>query len=416
MGLGVQVLVLDRDRGRGADRLDELRVVVERRVVDERGDLAPVALDRHDRPVAAGRRQRDRLAGGVGVGRAVRQRVGDLELRIAERLRERERSSSPRIGPSPRNSSARAPRASRERSRPARNAAGTVTSEHAASQSSTCERVPAMRSLSSSAVKHDRANAPARLGSSARRRGPDVVHQRAAITTTVAVHAQASRPRWVWSIACATSSSGKASSRLLPVELREQQPGELQQHERDRVGRDEPAVDARLEPPAGQEREQQRDEEEDPAVDEHDEQRRGEVAVDLAQQRRDEEREPGGGHQHAAAAVGPPAPGDQAEGGERAADEPEHDVEADDRRVAVEQDGPQGEHLGRRGRGPEPDPEQGGMAAHRETAAHVRGTPAERVGREIARDPFPRRPADHHELLRWAEHRHYPNRGGEWEE
>ena len=39
--------------GRGGDGLDELRVVVERGVVDERGDLAPVALDRHDAPVAA---------------------------------------------------------------------------------------------------------------------------------------------------------------------------------------------------------------------------------------------------------------------------------------------------------------------------------------------------------------------------
>ena len=52
-----EVLVLERDRGRGADRLEQLRVVVERRVVDERRDLAPVALDRRDRPLA-GRRAR----------------------------------------------------------------------------------------------------------------------------------------------------------------------------------------------------------------------------------------------------------------------------------------------------------------------------------------------------------------------
>ena len=40
-GLGVQALVLQRDARRGAHGVDQLGVVVERGVVDERGDLAP---------------------------------------------------------------------------------------------------------------------------------------------------------------------------------------------------------------------------------------------------------------------------------------------------------------------------------------------------------------------------------------
>ena len=43
LGLREQTLVLQRHRRRGADRLDHLRVVVERRVVDDRRHLA--ALD-----------------------------------------------------------------------------------------------------------------------------------------------------------------------------------------------------------------------------------------------------------------------------------------------------------------------------------------------------------------------------------
>ena len=132
--LGVQARVLERDRRRGGDRLDELGVVVERGVVDERGDLAPVALDGRDGAVAAGLRQR---------APAARRRRRRRRTRAASRrrassgspsvLRERapagrRRASEPRS----RTSSARPPRASRERSRPARNAAGTATSEQAA--------------------------------------------------------------------------------------------------------------------------------------------------------------------------------------------------------------------------------------------------------------------------------------------
>ena len=65
--LHLQVLVLERDRSRRADRLDQLGVVVERRVVDQRRYLAAVAADRRDRPIAAGGRQDDRIADRIGV-------------------------------------------------------------------------------------------------------------------------------------------------------------------------------------------------------------------------------------------------------------------------------------------------------------------------------------------------------------
>ena len=49
---------------------DELRIVVERRVVDEHRQLAPVALDRRGHAVAARRGQLDRLSAAVQVGSA----------------------------------------------------------------------------------------------------------------------------------------------------------------------------------------------------------------------------------------------------------------------------------------------------------------------------------------------------------
>ena len=87
--LGVQVLVLQRDGGGGADGLDELGILVERRVVDERGDLAAVALDGGDRAVAAVGRQDDRVAVAVDVRVPLREPVGHHERRIAERPRQR---------------------------------------------------------------------------------------------------------------------------------------------------------------------------------------------------------------------------------------------------------------------------------------------------------------------------------------
>ena len=76
--LRVQLPVLQRDRGRRADGLDQLGVVVEGAVVDQRRDLLAVALHDRHRPVLAGLGQRDGRAVGVDVG-AVRARVGDAQ-------------------------------------------------------------------------------------------------------------------------------------------------------------------------------------------------------------------------------------------------------------------------------------------------------------------------------------------------
>jgi hypothetical protein len=110
-------------------------------------------------------------------------------------------------------------------------------------------------------------------------------------------------------------------------------------------------------------------------------------------------------------AVGPPAPRDQPEGGEREADEAEDDGQALDRRGSIEDDRPQRQQLGCDGRDPESDPEPGTVIPHGESAVRLRTAATERPGREIARNPFPRRPADHHELLGRAEARSYSNRG-----
>ena len=50
--LGVEPLVLERERGRCADRLGSAPVLVERSVVDDRADRLALALDRAGRPPA----------------------------------------------------------------------------------------------------------------------------------------------------------------------------------------------------------------------------------------------------------------------------------------------------------------------------------------------------------------------------
>ena len=122
MGLGVQPLVLQRDRRGGADGLDELGVVVQRRVVDERGERAAVALD-----LAI---ERSAATGGTRPGRRRRRRSpatrtgGDDEAGSPSVLASAFCSSTPRVVRRSWKRSARPPRARRERSSPARNAAG----------------------------------------------------------------------------------------------------------------------------------------------------------------------------------------------------------------------------------------------------------------------------------------------------
>ena len=153
------ILVLQRDRRRGADRAHELGILVERGVVEQRGECATVGFQdagrrvrvrsparrRPDRRSAA----RDRRACGPAPARA----RGRASLRTSCR-----RSASP-------------PRASRERSSPARNAAGTTNSELTASH-----RMSSVRANCSSAnsSRHDDAGDAREHGAAARprRRAP----------------------------------------------------------------------------------------------------------------------------------------------------------------------------------------------------------------------------------------------------
>src|SRR5262249_13803463 len=84
--VGLQALVVDRQRGRRAGRLDELGRGVQRRVVHDRGDAAAVALDRRPGAARAGLRELDRPAGLVDEALAVGQPVGDRDAAVTEAL------------------------------------------------------------------------------------------------------------------------------------------------------------------------------------------------------------------------------------------------------------------------------------------------------------------------------------------
>ena len=127
-----------------------------------------------------------------------------------------------------------------------------MTNETAAIHSSVCDRVPVIRSLASRSAKQSSVNAPARLGSSARRRGAGARHQRAMITAAVAAQAAASVPRWSRSIDVrdVVVGQGEQQVRALPSVSQNSSQTNWSEPERERVGGDEPAVEPRLEPPA----------------------------------------------------------------------------------------------------------------------------------------------------------------------
>ena len=124
-------------------------------------------------------------------------------------------SSPLRLDSQPEQQLASPPRASRERSSPNRNAAGTATSEPIAIHSSAFEREPVTRSLISTSANSSSATAPARLGSSARRRGGDAARKRTTTTTNVVRHARNVSERWSLSSTLATSAFAKTPSTLL---------------------------------------------------------------------------------------------------------------------------------------------------------------------------------------------------------
>ena len=81
----LQLLVLEGQAGRAADRLEELHVVGQRRVVDQRRDPLPRPLDDgHGAVGAVGRIERPPV--GVHVHAQVAEPVGQLEAGVADRL------------------------------------------------------------------------------------------------------------------------------------------------------------------------------------------------------------------------------------------------------------------------------------------------------------------------------------------
>ena len=119
-----------------------------------------------------------------------------------------------RIVDRPRNRSARPPRASRDRSSPARNARGTVTSEQAPSQSNGRDVSPVASVWTSNAANTSRQSAPAMPGSRARRPGADARRHRTARTAAVATGMATNVILLRTSIAAATPASGVRRKRL----------------------------------------------------------------------------------------------------------------------------------------------------------------------------------------------------------
>jgi hypothetical protein len=73
--------------------------------------------------------------------------------------------------------------------------------------------VPPISPSTARRVNMSSVNAPARLGSSARRRGAVARSQRATTTTMTATEMTPTMARWIRSITHATSASGQATSR-----------------------------------------------------------------------------------------------------------------------------------------------------------------------------------------------------------
>ena len=86
--LGLEPHVLERQpHGRG-DQIDRVRLLGERRIVDERGHPPAAALDRRHGPLRRRRRLLDVPAFGVDPAFAVAEAVDDLERRVVQRVRD----------------------------------------------------------------------------------------------------------------------------------------------------------------------------------------------------------------------------------------------------------------------------------------------------------------------------------------
>ena len=87
--LGLEPHVLEREPDRRRDEVDRVRLLGERRIVDERGHPPAAALDRRHGPLGRRRRLLDVPAVRVDPAFAVAEAVDDLERRVVQRVRDR---------------------------------------------------------------------------------------------------------------------------------------------------------------------------------------------------------------------------------------------------------------------------------------------------------------------------------------
>ena len=109
--LDPQAAELDRDRRGVEHRVQQVRPLRERRVVEQHADLAAVAADRRARAAVVGQRV-EQVAAAVGVGAGLGQAEDDLGARVVERERER-RADVLRLRCCPSRTSSRKSRSSR---------------------------------------------------------------------------------------------------------------------------------------------------------------------------------------------------------------------------------------------------------------------------------------------------------------
>ena len=121
--LRLQAFALERDVGGGGDELEQLRLVGERRVVDQRGDVLPALVDRRRGAARALLRGAGPAARGIDVALEARQPVDQLERRIMQGLGQQ--LAEPRCDPAPAAARRRGPRSRRGRASSATGRTGT---------------------------------------------------------------------------------------------------------------------------------------------------------------------------------------------------------------------------------------------------------------------------------------------------
>ena len=396
-GLGQQPLVLQRHRRRGPHGLDHLRVVVERRVVDDRRHLTTVVLDRRRGAIRRDRRHQHRPAGGVGVPGGAREPIGQHERRVAERSSER---CLQRLTAHP-------AQLAEELREPA---AGQPRAQQTGQERRGHDEHRRVRD-------HDHRLRPRALDEI----GPHEPHEHQHARCTRDAGQQRSPPRRrraappcgdhaargdaehddqsaLSRVDGAVERLAREGQQHIARLLDEQHRDDVEDERRDEdPGHDEP-LDPGLQPPAGDEREHQRHERRRPDVLQHLARRQREAGVDLLEQQRDEQTEPGRRHQQAAAAVRPAMPRDQPERRERTPDQAIDDVCSDDLRV-TEDDRHERAERGRDRQCPHDGPEPGPACPSREATQHsCLGLVAGMPRRPVDCDCF-RRPACAHSVL-----------------